>query len=536
MVSPEWQLLIDEKRAHRDACIPFEWRVPKHIVDKVSPEATVSAFDLLRESELLTERDNELTELYDATSLLELLAAKIVSSVEVTTAFCKRAAIAQQLTNSLTEIFFDEAIARARSMDEYLQKAGKPMGPFHGLPISVKDMFDIEGQFTTLGYVAHLKNPKATNNVAIVDILLRGGAVLYCKTTVPQALFAMEGFNYVFGQAMNPHKLCLGTGGSSSGEGALVAFRGSVLGVGSDMGGSIRAPSLCNGTFGVKLSANRLPYKPQKELFPKGWPGIMLSIGPHANSARDLTLFCKSVLQMEPWRLEPRNLAIPWRNISRKEHLKIAVWLDDPDFPVSPPVSRIMASAVDALRKAGHQVRMLTEPPSLLKAFNTARKSLSFDTDQTAIIPLRKAGEKMGPILEQIFEQAPGSSGTPGLSDVLNVNASKEDLREQLAKIWQGEQLDALICPGSRNTAVPHGEYGIPAWTMIWNLLDFPASVIPYLKADKFLDDKSMDEYNADVVHGAPGSIQVVGWPLQDEELLMATEVISSALCSASDH
>lgn len=97
MVDQEWQARIDEKRVQREASIPSQWKIPKRVAGKVSPHASVSAFDLLEETDILSKEEREITELHDATSLLELLAAGKVSSLVVTTAFCKRAAIAQQL-------------------------------------------------------------------------------------------------------------------------------------------------------------------------------------------------------------------------------------------------------------------------------------------------------------------------------------------------------------------------------------------------------------------------------------------------------
>ncbi|KAJ0420508.1 amidase signature domain-containing protein [Aspergillus carlsbadensis] len=530
MVSQEWQALIDEKRAQREASIPSQWRIPKHVADRVSPTASVSAFELLEETDILSKEEKEITELHDATSLLELLAAGTVSSLAVTTAFCKRAAVAQQLTNCLTEIFFGEALERARFLDDYLQRTGKPMGPFHGLPISIKDMFMIKGQFASMGYVSYLKKPRAEENSVIVDILLEGGAVLYCKTTVPQGLFIMEGYSQVFGQTMNPHKLTLGPGGSSCGEGALVGLRGSLLGLGSDIGGSIRAPSLCNGVFGIKLSSDRLPYAKQQELFPKGWPAIVCSLGPHAHSARDLTLFCKSVLTAQPWRRDATAYALPWRDLPRKTTLRIGVWSDDPSFPVHPPVSRILAAATEKLRAAGHQLVMIPEAPSLATALLTSVRSFALDKDQAPIKPLRAANEDLHPALAELVAQTFPEGHDPDLAEVVAVNAAREDIREEWAKVWWGNRLDVLICPGSRSTAVPHGKYGPPAWTLVWNLLDFPASIVPYLKADRELDSEAMDGYNPEEVHGAPGSIQIVGWRFQDEEVLQATEIISQAL------
>lgn len=282
----------------------------------------------------------------------------------------------------------------------------------------------------------------------------------------------MEGYSQLFGQTMNPHKLSLGPGGSSSGEGALVGFRGSILGLGSDIGGSIRAPSLCNGVFGMKLSSDRLPYAKQQELFPKGWPSIVCSLGPHAHSARDLTLFCKSVLQAQPWRRDSTAYALPWREVPRKTKLRLGVWSDDPNFPVHPPVSRILASATARLREAGHELIMISDAPSLATAVMTSVRSFGLDKDQAPIRPLRAANEDLHPALEETITLTYPEGHNPDLSDVWAVNASKEDLREEWAKIWWENGLDVLICPGSRSTAVPHGKYGPPAWTLVWNLLD----------------------------------------------------------------
>jgi amidase len=88
----------------------------------------------------------------------------------------------------LTEHFFAQAIERARYLDEYLKREGKVVGPLHGLPISVKDSFQVKGLHTTVGYVSFLKNGPATENSAMVDLLLDLGAVLYVKTNIPQTL------------------------------------------------------------------------------------------------------------------------------------------------------------------------------------------------------------------------------------------------------------------------------------------------------------------------------------------------------------
>jgi amidase len=134
----DWQALAASKRESLASKIPSEWRLPSSQTSKFTETSTLNVLNVPRESGLLTEKELELTENYDATALIVLMSTGKVKSVDVVTAFCKRAAIAQQVVNCLTEIMFEEAIARAKQCDEYLEREGKPIGPFHGLPISLK--------------------------------------------------------------------------------------------------------------------------------------------------------------------------------------------------------------------------------------------------------------------------------------------------------------------------------------------------------------------------------------------------------------
>ncbi|KAH6714585.1 amidase signature domain-containing protein [Leptodontidium sp. MPI-SDFR-AT-0119] len=523
----DWKALVSAKRADRASRIPKDWTLPESITSKVSSKSPVSAFDLLAETSVLTLREHELTEKYDATALLEKMASKELTSLEVTTAFCKRAALAQQLTNCLTEIFFDKALERAQECDDYLNKNGKTMGTFHGLPMSLKDMLMVKGEAATLGFVSYLKKPVAQHDSYIVQIMLEAGAVLYCKTNVPQTLFVCESHNNVFGTTMNPYKLSLTSAGSSSGEGALVGFRGSILGVGSDIGGSVRAPALCCGTFGFKPSVDRLPWGGQQALIRQGWPGVLPTLGPHATSAQDLTLFTKTILTAKPWKRDSTAHAIPWRDVPKKQHLTIGVWGGDADFPITPPVARILKEATAKLESKGHTVKHI-KCPSLSTALKFASPGYKFDTSNKVFEFLSEGEEEPVP---ELHTAAPPDDGAPvDLEAIWNFNANKENYREEWAKVWRENDIDVLVCPGSRQVAPPHGKFGVPYYTMIWNYLDFPASVVPFSKVDKSVDSVDMKDYDVNAVEGAPGSVQVVGWRFQDEETLNATEVIAESL------
>jgi amidase len=133
-----WQDVAEKYRAGALAKIPESWRLPAKIISTISSSSDRSVLHIPRSCGLLTEEELTLTESYDVVSMVEMLATGKVSSVALTRAFCKRAAIAQQLTYCLTETFFDVALDRARFCDEYLTHNGKTLGAFHGLPISIK--------------------------------------------------------------------------------------------------------------------------------------------------------------------------------------------------------------------------------------------------------------------------------------------------------------------------------------------------------------------------------------------------------------
>ena len=239
MIVPDWQRKGEIKISQVVVNIPQEWEIPKSVLAKGH-----SIFDIPLQSEILTNREVDITEKHEATDLIRKLASKEYSSLEVTTAFCKRAAIAQQLTSCLTQTFFNVALRRVKGLDDYLVTTGKTVGPFYGLPISIKDSFSVTGVPTTLGFVSFMDHPLAVRDSALVEILVAAGAILYVKTNIPQTMMAADSHNNVFGRDLNPYIVRITASGSSGSEGALVALRGFPLGVGTDIAGLIRIPAL----------------------------------------------------------------------------------------------------------------------------------------------------------------------------------------------------------------------------------------------------------------------------------------------------
>lgn len=212
----DWQARAEKKRAQCQRLIPGAWKLDPAVTQGLAQPLEKSRnnlidLDIARRSGILTEKEIQITESHDVAQLLKALASGELSALEVTVAFCKRAAIAQQLvrlpthlvqpdsrvcsaeadnliqTSCLTEILFAEAQDRARYLDS-LREKGQLAGPLHGLPISLKDSFQIRGSDAVIGFVAYLDNGPAQEDSCLVEVLLKQGAVLYCKTNVPQTL------------------------------------------------------------------------------------------------------------------------------------------------------------------------------------------------------------------------------------------------------------------------------------------------------------------------------------------------------------
>jgi amidase len=219
------------KQARKHSLLPNDWLVPDDILH--STKEVISLPDKLlspRELEITDSSTRELLQHLHSPSLDDRW-----TSLEVTTAFCKRASIAEQATNCLTEVFFNEAFEQAKAVDAFLEKNGKPMGALAGLPVSVKDCFNVKGQDSTLGFVCWANAPQESDSL-MIKLLRQAGAILYCKTNVPTAMMIAETVNNVFGRTLNPYHTEFTSGGSSGGEAALIAMKGSPLGVGTDIG------------------------------------------------------------------------------------------------------------------------------------------------------------------------------------------------------------------------------------------------------------------------------------------------------------
>ncbi|PYI01463.1 amidase [Aspergillus sclerotiicarbonarius CBS 121057] len=538
MTIKQWETIVQKKQAEAATKIPPAWRLPAEFTVNISEEASTNVLDVPRKCGLLSPGQLDITENYDATALLEQIHSGRFTAVEVTEAFCIRAAIAQQVTRCLTETFFDCAFERAKELDDYFQATGKVRGPLHGLPISLKDCYNVKGVPSTLGLTSFIAHGPVKTNAAVVEILLELGAVLYVKTNIPQGLISGESHNFVFGRTLNPHRSNLSAGGSSGGEGVLIAMRGSILGVGTDIAGSIRIPAICDGTFALRPSIDRIPYGGQTDSGRKGLFGIKSCAGPLATSVRDLGLFTKLIVDIDPWQFDSSTIFSTWRTVPAKPKLRLGFILEDPHFPVLPPVLNTLTRAVSALKAAGHEVIDL-KLPSIKDATLLAFRTFAMDPAMTPLTHIKASGE---PTIPSAFttilpnESMPYEYAPHTLETLYDLNDQRETFRERFREIILQNRIDAIIMPGLSGTASRHDTQGWVPYTVLANVLDYPAIVIPYGKANRADDAKYLRDVNyrwpylPDEIEGAPCSVQILGRTMREEELLRDTATIAAAL------
>ena len=283
---------------------------------------------------------------------------KDISSAELLAYYFERVDRFNSDLNAIIVQVREEAMARARQADEALAR-GEHWGPLHGVPMTVKESYDVAGTPTTWG-VPELKDNIAARDALSISRLKAAGAVIFGKTNVPLMLSDFQSYNAIYGTTNNPWHLRRTPGGSSGGSAAALAAGLTGLETGSDIGGSIRNPAHFCGVFGHKPTWNLLP--------PRGhaMPGVLTPsdisvIGPLARSASDLETAVRAMAG--PNEIESRGLALALPELRKTAgELKVAVWRDDAMAPVDATVSVRVDAVADALSGMGATVDFDARP------------------------------------------------------------------------------------------------------------------------------------------------------------------------------
>lgn len=514
--------------------VPDELRLPPELINNAPKNVT----RIPQECGLLSPEELDITEKYDATALAALIKEKKLTSVAVTTAFAKRAIIAHQVTSCLTEWFMDEAIERAKYLDEYLQSTGKTVGPLHGVPISIKEHMPVAGHWSSVGYLD--SRVKDKEDCHMMAILRAAGAVFYCKTNQPQSIMHLESTS-VWGRTLNPHNTGLSSGGSTGGEAALLAMRGSVLGIGTDIGGSIRCPAGFCGIYGFKPTSYTLPMKDFLLGGAVAELNILISTGPMCSSLRDMDLFVSTILASKPHLVDPKLIPIPWTgldSIPKPKPLKIGIMMNDGVIVPQPPVIRALKWAAEKLGASDYFSVKPFEPYGTATAMKNIRLAYWPDGGKIVKGHLAATGEPMLPLTQWIIKDAEGPELKP--IEILQQRLDRDSFRSDFARHWESQDVDLVVCPVYVGPACEHETSFYWNYTAFWNYVDYPGVVVPTpIKALK----KSAEVYAADAppplstddehvrkmweegdFEGAPITLQIVARKYHDNDLFAALQ------------
>ena len=390
-----------------------------------------------------------------ATKLLQKMAEKEISSVELTELFIHQIEAHDDKINAVVVRRFDEALAEARAADD-ARASGKPLPPLAGLPMTIKESYVMEGTPSTWG-IPYQKDNIASYDGLAVSRFKTAGAHFLGKTNVPIDLADFQSYNEIYGQTNNPYNFERVPGGSSGGSGAALAAGFSALEAGSDIGGSIRTPAVFCGVFGHKPTWGIIP-QAGHELF-EGVPDSDVSVcGPLARSAEDLKLALDVMAgptdrESIGWRL---NLAPA--EVDSLKHLRVAIWPTDELAPVCHDIEKKVYEVAALLENAGATVSDTARPDfDALKSHHTYLSLLQ------ATMASGQPAERIAEIQAFVDQLDPADNSTEAVIARASVMSHREWIRhnfrrEKFRRAWDEffQEWDVLICPQQIVPAFPH--------------------------------------------------------------------------------
>lgn len=392
-----------------------------------------------------------------AVELTAMLAAKEISSVEMLGAFQQHVEKHSVEINAIVETDYETALQLAKNADQLRSQCEfNELPPLHGLPMTVKEAFDVKGMTTTWGLTSH-KNNRASNNAEAVDRLVQNGAIIFGKTNVPAALSDCQTFNPLYGRTNNPWNTDTTCGGSSGGSAAALAARFTPLELGSDLGGSIRTPAHFCGVFSHKPSYGLVSQVGHSLIQTTKQPDLAVA-GPMARNADDLcllfSLLTGATSQDKPaWHLE-----MPASRLNKISDARIAVLPTHPRCEVEYNIAEAVETLADELQKKGAKVEFNVQwPVDLAQCFHDyvilVRAVSLHHTPKELLMPLIEEAAKLD---ANDYSYRAAVRRAAALSH--RSWSEIDERRMQLRSKWQAffQNYDLIICPVHSSRAFPH--------------------------------------------------------------------------------
>lgn len=504
-----------------------------------------------------------------ASELVQEMKAGRLLCVEVMATYIERACTIGHDHNLTAEEVFEEALSAAIAADKQRSEHPDSLGPLFGLPVSIKDHINQKG-CSSSGGVIHKSHRIHDKDSHIVAIIRASGGIPFVRSNVPQTMLWVETESHLYGRAENPWDRSRTTGGSSGGEAGLVAARCSPLGIGSDIGGSIRNPAASCGVYGFKPSPQRVrfdgisfahihDYCSASHIVPP-------ASGPIGQSTEDLAMLLRTWWQPSTFQQDPFLMPLAFNDatfqaFSSGKRLRIGYHTNLEGLPESAScMTRIVDQARASLEAQGHELVefnmpdvhgmgkryyqvlmtvgpreveecLMGEPPVWFNApvldIGESRLMLKF-----SLLMLRMLGyERMAGLLD--YKVAVNSKAYMELFQNFN------DYTLAVTKAWTDLKLDACIGPSMGLPAFPHrgSELMTPflCYQILINSLQYPAGVVPVgrvLPGEDNYDSKVEDALTRNarkVMKGAVGlplAIQVIALPYEDEKALAVMKLL----------
>lgn len=462
----------------------------------------------------------------DATGQIEALAARKVSSAELLQASMARHERLKTQINAVVTTDPERALKKAREMDDQRSR-GDALGPLGGLPMTVKDTFDVTGMPASSGLEVFLG--RDVRDAPVVANARSAGAIIWGKTNTPVMAGDMQTYNALYGTTNNPWDLERTPGGSSGGAAAALAVGITPLEIGSDIGGSLRTPANFCGVFSHKPTWGRLSQKGHIPPAPGGTVERDLNVvGPMARSARDLRLLFSILDGQTP---DTAAAAVSLKG------LKVGLWVEDPYFVLDTDVRTHVEGFAERLGEAGAIVTPIL-PVDSRKLFESYLVLLPHVLKEDMPPKMLKGMAAIRPIAKVARSLGAGVTSWAGLA--VNYTASEADWRAandvrealcgEIAKRF--EEVDVILAPINPVPAFPHnhkpfaqrklvcsGGQKIPylsmlEWISLATALRLPATAIPTGQTNT----------------GLPVGVQIIGARGSDERNLAIAQGIEEAL------
>jgi fatty acid amide hydrolase len=505
-----------------------------------------------------------------AGELARRIAIGETTSAEVVEAHIGRIHQVQPALNAVVVERFDAARREAAAADE-ARRAGDLLGPLHGVPVTIKECFHVAGMPSTEG-IHRFAGERLARDNPLVARLRRAGAIVLAKTNVPQLLLMHETDNPLYGRTQNPWDLDRAPGGSSGGEAAIIAAGGSPLGLGNDIGGSIRFPAHSCGICGIKATTLRLTNADVRDNL-RGMEAIRPASGPLARSVDDLVLALGILCQGQPGEIDSQVAPVPLGDAAnvRLQRLRIGYWTDDGYYAAAPALRRAVTEAADALRAMGAHVEPF-QPPDVPRAVELFFNLTSADgaADATRVLGGSPRDWRVRRLL--LAAQAPrivrgtlamlaGGLGQRRTASFLRaigrrstdqywqLSAARAGYAEHFLAAWKAARLDAVICPPHPLPALRHGstaELTVVASYCFWaNVLGVPAGVVPATRVrpgeetDRSPSRDWVDQAARAVELGSAGlpvGVQVAAPPWHEHVVLAVMRALESHFRAQRDY